>query len=254
LREAGAGTKPLRLTLGPPKTFLPDNPVIYLGVHGDVDGLIALREAIFREPLQRPLSWPFVPHVTIADGIQPYRIEAGMKALASYEREVVFEAVHLLEQGDDHGWRVVAEAPFAPAAIVGRGAAGLELEITTTDRLDDETSGWLTRGWPNPQRPLAITARRGNDLVGIATGWTDGGLANLSELFVAPDARRQGIAGHVAAAFLSAAAERGAHRCRLRTDAASPAHAFYTSTGWREEARYPGARDEVTIVQLVRDL
>jgi 2'-5' RNA ligase/predicted N-acetyltransferase YhbS len=254
LRDAAAATKPLRLTLGPPRTFLPDSPVLYLGVHGDVDELLGLREAIFKEPLQRPLSWPFVPHVTIVDGVQPYRIQAGMTALESFEREVVFEAVHLLEETEGHTWRVIAEAPFVPAATVARGAPGVELDLATTDRLGDETRRWLTREWPDDQRPLAVTARRDGEVVGVATGWTNGDLANLGELFVAPQARKQGVAGHVVAAFLSAAAERGAHRCRLRTDDATPAHAFYVSRGWREEARYPGPSEGVAIVQLVRDL
>jgi 2'-5' RNA ligase len=30
LRAAGAATRPFRLELGPPTTFLPDNPVLYL--------------------------------------------------------------------------------------------------------------------------------------------------------------------------------------------------------------------------------
>jgi 2'-5' RNA ligase len=254
LRDAASDTKPLRLTLGPPETFLPDNPVLYLGVHGDVDGLLALREAIFVEPLQRPLSWPFVPHVTMADGIQPYRIEAGLKALSFYERDVTFEAVHLLEEVDGRTWRVIAEAAFVPKATVGRGAAGLELNLTTTDRLDDDTRRWLTRAWPDPRRPLAITARRDGEVVGVAAGWTNGALAHLGELFVAPEARKQGVASQVVAAFLSAAAERGATRCRLRADDATDAHAFYLARGWREEARYSGASDGVATVQFARDL
>src|SRR5687768_11841471 len=40
LRDAAADTPAsLRLTLGPPGTFLPDNPVLYLRVGGDLDAL-----------------------------------------------------------------------------------------------------------------------------------------------------------------------------------------------------------------------
>ena len=40
LRAAAAGQPgPLRLTLGPPATFLPDNPVVFLEVGGDLERL-----------------------------------------------------------------------------------------------------------------------------------------------------------------------------------------------------------------------
>src|SRR5215472_13191878 len=56
LRSAGAATRPFSLTLGPPATFWPDAPVIYLPAGGDVAALDQLRERVFRAPLARPLT------------------------------------------------------------------------------------------------------------------------------------------------------------------------------------------------------
>lgn len=255
LRDAAARTRPLRLALGPPATFLPENPVLYLRIGGDDLGRLgALRDAVFRAPLERQLSWPFVPHVTIADGIEPATIDAAVGVLAAYEREAVVESVHLLEEGDGHRWAPIAEARFDARGVVGRGAAGFELTLDVSDRVDAPTRRWLAAEWPDPQRPLAVTARRGNTVVGAATGWTDGQLANVSELFVAPDHRREGIATHLVAAFTHAATERGARRGRLRTHAGSDAERFYAARGWRREATYPGATASSPIVQMVRDL
>lgn len=84
LREAAAATPPFVLTLGRISTFLPDNPVLYLAVGGDVERLASLREGVFRPPLERRLSWPWVPHVTVTDGIEPDHMAACLEALAGY--------------------------------------------------------------------------------------------------------------------------------------------------------------------------
>ncbi len=69
LRAAAAATPgPLIITLGPPTSFLPANPVLYLPVGGQVDAVHALRARVWETPLIRSVTWPFVPHVTLADG------------------------------------------------------------------------------------------------------------------------------------------------------------------------------------------
>lgn len=112
LRDAARATRPLRLRLGPPTTFHPVTPVVYLAVHGDVDRLHALRDRVFRPPLVRPLSRPFVPHVTLADDVDPDRIPAAVAALADYVVDVTVDAVHLLEEDRRRAWQPIAGASF----------------------------------------------------------------------------------------------------------------------------------------------
>ena len=98
LRSAGAAQSgPLQLTLGPPATFLPDNPVLFLEVGGDVERLRALRDAVFAPPLRRPLSWPWVPHLTVADSAAEERIAAALMALDRFAMVASFDRVVLLE-------------------------------------------------------------------------------------------------------------------------------------------------------------
>jgi 2'-5' RNA ligase len=110
LRRAAAQTRPLDLRLGPATTFDPVTPVVYLDVHGDVVGLHALRGRVFRPPLERPLTHAFVPHVTLADELDPDRIPAAVAALADYVVDVRFGAVDLLEEGRGRVWRPIAGA------------------------------------------------------------------------------------------------------------------------------------------------
>ena len=179
LRKAAAATRPLTLTLGPPATFLPHNPTVYLAVGGDLDGLHALRDRVFREPLERPLTWPFVPHVTLADEIDPARIPSALEALADYRAEVIAERAHLLQEGVGRSWAPVAEAPFEAPRVIGRG--GLPLELTVTEQLDPEAAGL------EPTVRVAVTARRDGRVVGTATG----------TVAVDPAHTDEGIEGHL---------------------------------------------------------
>lgn len=251
LREAAAATRPFRLTLGPPATFLPVNPVLYLAVGGDVDALTALRDRVFREPLARTLTWPFVPHVTVADEAAPERIEAALTAMSDFAATIEVDRVHLLEEGPGRVWTPVAGALLAPPAVVGRG--GLPVELSVTDGVDPETAAFVQREWPDePAQTVVVTARREGRVVGVAQGRVRAGDAHLSLLLVAAGERGTGVGSHLLAAFCDAAAGRGATSATVRTAAAGPALAFYEDRGWRVETGLPAHRHRADFVQLRR--
>jgi 2'-5' RNA ligase len=137
LCRAATATRPFTVTLGPPATFLPDNPTVHLAVTEGA-GVERLRDGVFVEPLARPLTWPFVPHVTLADEADPDRVAAALVALADYRVDVTFSRVHLLREGPGRVWAPIADASFAPPAVVGRG--GLPLELTVSEHLDPEAA------------------------------------------------------------------------------------------------------------------
>ncbi|MGI8983780.1 MAG: GNAT family N-acetyltransferase [Acidimicrobiales bacterium] len=225
---AAAATRPFTVTLGPPTTFLPVNPVLYLAVGGDDAAVRALRHRVFVEPLSRSVTLAFHPHVTLVDRGEPEVLAAAVRALAGYRAEVTFSGVHLLqERRDDQGcrvWRPVADAAFAAPAVVGRGALGLELALS--ERLGPEAtalsaSEWAVidhdrhgHVWPED---LAVTARRDGAVVGTAVGWTSGTSAYLGDLIVVAAHRGEGIGSHLVAAFLAAAIDLGCSRARVRT-------------------------------------
>ena len=225
LRSAAAATRPLALTLGPPATFLPDNPVLYLAVGGDTEGLRRLRDAVFADPLARPLTWPWVPHVTVADEAAPGRIDAAVGALADYRIAVRVDRAHLLREGPGRVWAPVADAPFAAAAVVGRG--GLPVDLVVSDGADAEAAALAGAG-----RPFCVTARRDGAVVGVATGWTAGAEASLHCLVVAHGARREGVGSHLLAAVGSVAADRGCSAVVACVGAGGPGEAFLHHKGW----------------------
>ena len=265
LRDAAAETTPFTVELGPPATFSPVNPVVHLAVDGEGrDGVVRLRNRVFRPPLERTLTWDFEPHVTVADEVaSPDRIVAALSALRDYTVEVTFDRVALLEQGDARHWRPIAEVPFERPSVVGRGG-GLEVTLDRSTMLDDEAERWTRAEWAayasteygfaDEDEPFAIAARRGGAVVGTATGALDREDAYLARLVVSASERGTGVGSRLLAATESLAAERGCRRLTLRTQADGPARRFYEARGWRVYAELPRWRAGRDFVQMERVL
>ena len=170
IRAAAASARPLTLELGPAASFTPVSPVAYLAVGGGLDGLRALHDGVFREPLARALTHEFLPHVTLAVDIDEARAGAIVVALADYRTTIVVDRVHLLEEGPGHVWSPIADARLGPPAVVGRG--GLPTTLDEAAHLDDEGRALVEREWPlvlldahGPaglvaREPFAVSARR----------------------------------------------------------------------------------------------
>lgn len=253
LRRAAAATTPITLTLGPPATFLPAAPVVQLPVTGEeraMGALLRLRTTVFVEPLARPLTHPFVPHVTVADELEEPRIGAGLAALADYVVEATFAAVHLLEEGPGRTWRPIADAPFSAPAVVARGP--MQVELTVTGLVDPEAGALVDREWPagpdvpsldsegeqhrTPVAGLVVTARRADEVVGVAVGTVEGSEARLSRLVVAGAERGTGVGAHLLDRFCSAAAGRGCRRATAVLPPGGTGVALLRGRGWVEES------------------
>jgi 2'-5' RNA ligase len=182
LRSAAAAVSPITVTLGPPATFHPVNPVVYLAVGGDVDSVRAVRDRVFVGALSRKVEHEFVPHATLVESTTPARIQAALAALADFQVEVTFEAVHLLRE-DDRAWRPIADARFELPLIVGRG--GIETEITASSLADPDVVDFM--GEQREEAERVIVARRAGVIVAAACA-RDGALV----AFVGdPDLERQ---------------------------------------------------------------
>ena len=242
VREAAGVTAPLTVELGPPATFLPHNPVLYLAAAGDVAALRSLRDRVLRGPLERLGAWEFVPHVTLADDAATDVIEAALVALGRYRAEVAFDRLHVLRQRRDRVWEPIAEAPFARPAVIGRG--GLPVELVVTDGLDPEGRALLELH--DGEHPFAVTARRELHVVGTAVGAIRGDRAHLDRLVVEAARRRQGVGSHLLAAVESLAAERGCSLLTTEVTPGGPGEAFLRARGWTD-----GASGTVRLVRIM---
>ncbi len=219
LRAAAAATPSvLDLTLGPPDTFLPANPVLYLPVGGAVDAVHALRDRVFRPPLARTLTWPFVAHVTLADDVGADRVEAAARVLSGYQAAAAVDRVHLLQEvrNGEPRWRPLADVEFGAPSVVARGGP-LAVELVRSRVPDPEGRALLRAEGVDPGGgcdsgrvvwSLVVTARREGVVVGLAGAWLVPGGGRRGVL-VGPAHRRQGIGRHLTAALTSAVIEAG---------------------------------------------
>lgn len=235
VRRAATAAAPLQLELGPVATFAPVTPTVHLGVRGDgVDALAALRAAITKSPpLDRPDRHEWVPHVTLAQEVEPKaRLEAACAALAGWQAAVTVDRVHVLRQHEgDHRWVPIADAALAPAAVVGRG--GVELELVVTMRPDPEAAALLAIEGAADGRPFAVTARRDRRVAGAAWGWSSGSVAIVADLAVAEAHRGQGVGRRVLAAVESEASARGCDVALIAAPGEGAAAALLAGAGWQ---------------------
>lgn len=220
LRSAASAARPFGLRLGPAESFLPATPTLHLAVTGrpaDLDALHRLRTSLFRAPLDRPDTRPFVPHVTLRTGLDPSCVEGGLVALTGVVGGWLVDRLHLLEHHPDPGaawWEPVAEEPFGDPAVVGRG--GLEVVLRTTHLVEPAVRGLIGALDVVPgavrDASLVVTAERPDAPgvpVGAALADVAGAVADLAALVVAPPERGTGVGAHLLAALRSAAAGRG---------------------------------------------
>ncbi len=256
VRAAAAGQDgPLQLTLGPPATFLPANPVLYLEVGGELDALRRLRAAVFVPPLQRSLTWPWVPHVTLADTASEARIAAAVAALDRFAVVTSVECVTILEERRGRVWCPLGDAALGPPAVIGRG--GLAVEISRGRVLDPEVGAMVDAadlvvpepelagpgsagpglpgtestgaGWHPAGPPIVLSARREGQVVGAGVAWRSDAGGQVA-VIVAPAARRQGIGGMVLA-HLEAAVRAADWECPV-LHAHGPAGFYQARSGW----------------------
>jgi 2'-5' RNA ligase len=216
LRAAAAAVDgPITVTLGPVATFHPASPVLYLAVEeegGRAGDIQRLRDGVFQPPLERTLTWPFVPHVTLADEIDPARIPAALVAMVDYRAAVSFGEITLLREAQPgRVWVPIADARLGPPAVVARG--GLPVELWWSTLADPEVAALLdadrevapplaseSRSVPPDGEPFVVAARRDGLLLGAARGWRRGPRVEVVGLVVTEAAGLEDIERHLRAA------------------------------------------------------
>ena len=211
VRSAASTIAPLTLRIGPVATFAPVNPVAYLQVGGEpqtVEALERLRSSCLQGPLGRSSEHDFVPHVTVAEELAQDRLDTVTKLLAGFVTEATIDRVHVLAELPGRLWKAVADAPLGERpGVVGRGS--LPLELTTTGRPDVEAAALLSFETESAGLPFAVTARRNDEVVGAAWGWSARGALELADLVIAAEHRGQGFGRHMVAAVVALARRRG---------------------------------------------
>jgi GNAT superfamily N-acetyltransferase len=266
VRTAASKSSPIGVDLGPPATFWPRTPVVYLEVGGELDAMSQLQRHLAAGPLAPPPGRgerDFVPHLTLDQRIEPGRLPHALKALADYRATYCFQRVSVLEQDSEHRWRPMADAALGRSMVAGRGS--LELELSVVERPDPVVSAWVDQEWSEyrterygkllaPFQPYGIVARASGRVVGFAEGEIRGSTLSLDRLIVSPEWRKRGVGSHLMRAVERLGLERGCVRVRLVTLADGMARHFYAERGYLVSATLPHWNEERDFVLMERQL
>ncbi|MCL5076932.1 MAG: GNAT family N-acetyltransferase [Actinobacteria bacterium] len=166
LRAIASETDPYQVTIGPAATFHPVSPVLYLSVEeNDGNSMANLVTRLARSELYKPSSRPYVPHVTLSDGVDFARIVAATQVLDSELFTFSFSSFEMMLSGSQAYWEIYSDFRFAKCRKVFRG--GLELEVfshqsgdlaiySLASDLDIHQSCF----WPYPDRRFRIDGQR----------------------------------------------------------------------------------------------
>lgn len=103
---------PYRLVLEGAGTFRPVSPVVFVPLaHGEQDTR-RVEAAVRRGPLDRPLQFPYHPHVTVAHDLDEEWLDEAFEAMRPYRAEFEVSSLALFVNGDDGVWRERVQFPF----------------------------------------------------------------------------------------------------------------------------------------------
>jgi 2'-5' RNA ligase len=94
-----------RMHLRGTATFRPVSPVVFVAVTEGISACEVLAGDVRSGYLERELTFPYHPHVTVAHHLDDAALDKAFKALADYECTFEVTAFHLYVHGEDEVWR-----------------------------------------------------------------------------------------------------------------------------------------------------
>jgi len=112
LAEAARRHHPFELHLRGTGTFRPITDVVFVAVARGIAECEQLQADIRCGPLQRDLTYPYHPHVTVAHDVCDEALDAAYDGLADFDARFGVDGFTLFEHGADGRWRPEREFRF----------------------------------------------------------------------------------------------------------------------------------------------
>ena len=93
-------------------TFSPVSDVVFVAVARGIGDCELLATDVRRGPLDRPLAYPYHPHVTVAHDVDPDMLDLAYTGLADLSAEFRVEHFTEFEQTPTGSWAVAREYPL----------------------------------------------------------------------------------------------------------------------------------------------
>ena len=112
LERVAAQQRPFPLVLEGAGTFRPVSPVVFVPLAEGEAEVRALEAEVRVGPLDRPLIFPYHPHVTVAHDLEEEWLDQAYKAMLPYRAAFEVASLALFVQDADGVWRQRRELPF----------------------------------------------------------------------------------------------------------------------------------------------
>jgi 2'-5' RNA ligase len=93
-------------------TFRPVSPVVFVPLAQGISECEQLEALVRRGPLERELSFPYHPHVTVAHDVSEDLLDQAFAELTTYDARFRVWGFSLFEKGRDDVWRPQRDFPF----------------------------------------------------------------------------------------------------------------------------------------------
>ncbi|MCK9896894.1 2'-5' RNA ligase family protein [Frankia sp. AgB32] len=124
LSRAAGPNDPFTIRLAGSGTFRPLSPVVFVALVAGAARCAELAAAVRSGPLDRPLTFAYHPHVTVAHDIPEDGLDNAYEALADYSAQFDVRGFGLYERGADLRWRQLRFFPFGRPGDAPRSAGG----------------------------------------------------------------------------------------------------------------------------------
>lgn len=115
LREVAADGDAFEMCLRGTGTFRPASPVVFVQVAAGISECERLQAAVRSGPLERPLRFPYHPHVTVAHDVSDSDLDRAFSELAGWSAAFSVWGFSLYEHGPDGVWRPQRDYVFGHA-------------------------------------------------------------------------------------------------------------------------------------------
>ena len=112
LRAVTSVVEPFAMILSGTGTFRPVSPVVFVQVSRGISHCEALEHAVRCGPVERPLDFPYHPHVTVAHDLPPEVLDRAFEELSGFSASFVAERIACYAHDGDGLWREVTSHPL----------------------------------------------------------------------------------------------------------------------------------------------
>lgn len=116
LADAAAAISPFSMHLSGTGTFRPVSQVVFVQVAAGLAECELLEARVRSGPLARDLDFPYHPHVTIAQDVQPSALDIAYESLQDFVARFGVGAFTMFERGKDGAWQPRREFPLGQSS------------------------------------------------------------------------------------------------------------------------------------------